>query len=254
MSTFRRPVFAPAAGAAFLVACGALLAPSCASTDAGTSVDAVFDQPLVVPAAVASGTGAANGDGDGGGSRDGDGDGDEASAGEAAAPGPLEALQPADLFVAPVGDQSDAFAAPLTTLRQALYRGLPARAYSPISLEWADARLAERTSEGRISLAEAGAAIAADAILEVRLLFWDESALESDGIVGARLEARLVDPNAPDTLLWGYRIGRVVDIGELSARRATRDALVARVAEELARELLALLPERDPRRAPRDDA
>ena len=238
----RSPRFSSGASrAALLLAVGvACLVPGCASTGDGTSVDAVFDEPLVAldPPVVDAGA-----------------EGEEAGVpGEAAArPSPLELLQPANVFVAPVTDQSGAFETPLTRLRDALYRGLPDRDYSPIALEWADARLAERLEDGPLTRTDAGAAVDADAILEVRLLFWDESALESRGVVGARLEAELFDPADPDTLLWGYRIGRVVEVGESAARRATREVLVDRVAGELASELLALLPERDARRAPRGE-
>jgi hypothetical protein len=208
------------------VALVAAIAFGCRSTDDGSRVDAIFDQPLVA---------ATNEDG---------------------SPGALELLQPADVFVVPVSDQSAAFAAPLASLRAALYEGLADRLYSPLDLEWADTRLSELSTEtqesGLVGIGEAGAALAADAMLEVRLLYWDEGALESDGRVGARLEARLVDPNRVEEPLWGYRIGRVVELGAAASKRATRDVLVERVAGELARELLALLPARDARRAPRN--
>jgi|GEM_PF-4188140 len=233
--------------AALLLAVGAAsFVPGCASTDGDASVDAVFDESLV---ALEMPSAAVEGEGDGSGAAT----AEEAAAQVQVRPGPLEALQPADIFVAPVTDESGAFEAPLVRLRDALYRGLPDRDYSPIALAWADERLAERLADGPLTRTEAGAVVDADAILEVRLLFWDESALESRGVVGARLEAKLFDPADPDTLLWGYRIGRVVEVGEAAARRATREVLADRVAGELAQELLALLPERDARRAPREE-
>lgn len=247
--------------AALLLAAAAVcFVLGCASTGGGASVDAVFDEPLVAldgPGSVTDGAAAAgenvagNGATSNGATATGEGD---AQPGEAAVrPSALELLQPADVFVAPITDESGTFETPLVPLRDALYRGLPGRDYSPIALGWADERLAERLQEGALTREEAGAIIDADAILEVRLLFWDESALEGDGVVGARLQAELYDPADPETLLWGYRIGRVVEVGEAAVRRSTREVLVERVAGELARELLALLPERDARRAPRQE-
>lgn len=246
-SSSRTRAAAPLA-AALLAAGAACFVPGCASTGDGASVDAVFDEPLVVLDLPAGGP-------DGGADAEGTQDSGTAATGEpaeaAARPSPLELLQPADIFVAPLADESGAFEVPLADLREALYRGLPGRDYSPISLAWADERLTARLEDGPLTRTEAGVVVDADAILEVRLLFWDESALETRGVVGARLQAELFDPADPDTLLWGYRIGRVVEVGESAARRATRDVLVERVADELAAEVLALLPERDPRRAPR---
>jgi len=161
----------------------------------------------------------------------------------------LAARQPADIFVAPVIDQTAAYEAPANELRLALYEGLVGRLYSPLRLTWADEALAA-FGDAPPSVAEASALLGADAILEVRLVAWDESALERDGFVRATVAALLIDPSAPDAPLWGWELAREVDVGGASTRRSTRDVLAGQVAKTLAAELLALLPARDARLAP----
>jgi hypothetical protein len=161
----------------------------------------------------------------------------------------LAALQPSDVFVAPVLDQTAAFEAPADALRTALYEGLVGRLYSPLRLSWADETLAA-AGDTPPNVAEASALLGADAILEVRLVAWDESALERDGFVRATVAALLIDPAAPDAPLWGFELAREVDVGGPSTRRSTRDVIVGEVAKTLAAELLALLPARDARLAP----
>jgi hypothetical protein len=160
----------------------------------------------------------------------------------------LAARQPADIFVAPVVDLTAAFEAPANELRLALYEGLVGRLYSPLRLTWADEALAA-FGDTAPSIAEASALLGADAILEVRLVAWDESALERDGFVRATVAALLIDPAAPEAPLWGWELAREVDVGGSSTRRSTRDVLAGQVAKTLAAELLALLPARDARLA-----
>jgi hypothetical protein len=202
-----------------LAAALALAALGCRSTgDAPPSAGAVFEEALVAP----------------------DENGSLAA---------LAALQPADVYVRPVLDATASFAAPVAELRRALYEGLVERLYTPLELGWADARVAE-LGDAAGDVARVDAALGVDAILEVRLVAWDESALERDGLVRATVEARLLDPAAPDQPLWGFVLGREVDVGGPSSRRATRDVLAGQVAKTLAGELLALLPMRDARLAP----
>ncbi|MEZ5978218.1 MAG: hypothetical protein R3F34_08375 [Planctomycetota bacterium] len=164
----------------------------------------------------------------------------------------LASVQPADVFVVPVLDETETFGTPTEGLRRAIYAGLVQRLYSPIRMEWADAVVADLAKSGAPpSAQEANAALGADAFLEVRVLAWDETELESDGTVRVRLEAVLRDPADPEHPLWGYRMGRLVDVGGVSARRATHDVLVGRAVEKAAADLLALLPQRDARSAPR---
>ena len=140
----------------------------------------------------------------------------------------LDDLQPADIAVAPVdvvllegGD------APHEAVREALYDGLIDRLYSPLPLVWVDGG-GER-----------------DATLVVRILQWDRSKLSYDGTITARAEARLT---ADGRSLWAVELTR--RLNRATSGEAREDVALAELssAQNLAREILALLPERDPQR------
>lgn len=168
---------------------------------------------------------------------------DEGLASAAAAAG----VHPADVWIQPVRDQSTGRGAPVGALRDELYRRLVDRLYTPIALGWGDAQLAEAAADGLRFPTEA---IGADAVLEVAVLTWDAGALERAGTVFAEVEVRLIDPRpATPTQLWGRRVARRLALDAARLRQSTVGELEDLAARQLAREVLALLPQRDPVRA-----
>lgn len=140
----------------------------------------------------------------------------------------LDQVNPADIAVAPVMlAMLEEGSAPTDAVREALYLGLIDRLYSPLPLDWVDAG-GER-----------------DAVLKVRILMWDTDAVKYDGTVLARAEARL--SNA-DGNLWGIDITRVLNDATSGPNRDDAALAEASAARDLAAEILALLPERNPLR------
>lgn len=140
----------------------------------------------------------------------------------------LDQVNPADIAVAPVMlAMLEEGNAPTEAVRKALYDGLIDRLYSPLPLEWVDAG-GDR-----------------DAVLKVRILMWDTSSVAYDGRVLARAEARMTNA---DGNLWGIDITRVLNDDVSGTQRDTRELAERSAARGLAKEILMLLPERNPLR------
>ena len=161
------------------------------------------------------------------------------------------AVQPADVWIQPITDASSGRGAPVDALRDELYRGLVARLYTPIALVWGDAQLAEAAAD---QVGFPSEAMGAEAVLEVRVLSWDASSIERKGSVFAELEARLIDPRtSPPTQLWGRRLARDLAVDKGRLRQATAGELEELAIRDLGREVLGLMPQRDPVRAATQD-
>ena len=138
----------------------------------------------------------------------------------------LDAVQPADIAVMPVELRLEEEAAvPVEDLRLALYEGLVDRLYSPLAFDWVD--------DGGDS----------EAALEVTVLGWDTASLVYDGTIIARAEASMV---RGDEVLWAVELTRRLNDDVGGAQRSNASASISSSVAELAREILALLPERDP--------
>jgi hypothetical protein len=150
----------------------------------------------------------------------------------------LEAVQPADVAVAPVRDETGN-GAPVEAMRAACYVGLVDRLYSPVSLDYADRQWTE---------AAFGGGGAAEAVLDVAITKWDTTHVPQRGVVLARAEGRLIDTRDPEGQpLWAMGVTRRLDLGGPDPR----GDWATQAAELLAAELLAELPQRDPIRGNR---
>lgn len=150
----------------------------------------------------------------------------------------LADLQPADVAVAPVRDESGN-GAPVSALREACYHGLVDRLYSPVNLDYVDRDWTE---------AAFGSAGAAEAVFDVVVTTWDTVHVPSRGVVRAVAEVRMLDVRDPDgEPLWGARVTRRLSLGGPDPEGDWS----AQAAGLLALEILGALPERDPVQANR---
>lgn len=159
--------------------------------------------------------------------------------------GTLAQVQPADVAVAPVRNQSGSTTVPVGALRRTLYEGLVTRLYSPVDLGYVDARLAEASADPE--------ALGADAVMYVVVTGWDTSLLESAAAIMASASVTIVEPGsaAAASPLWGVEVSRRIDLRGEARIYPERSELERRAAELFAAEVLALLPERDPLAEPR---
>lgn len=148
----------------------------------------------------------------------------------------LEARQPTDILVAPVHDQTGTDRVPTEAFQKAVVTGLVDRLYSPLSGAASEA-----------DAAEASMMMSSDGIFQIVVTRWDESQLGGAGKIEIEAEARLVDGTDPNrALLWGVSLGRAVEVSSRLRQQLTEAEVRARAAQGFSRELLALVPERDP--------
>ncbi|MCZ6598134.1 MAG: hypothetical protein O7B99_10880 [Planctomycetota bacterium] len=152
--------------------------------------------------------------------------------------------QPADIAVLTVENRSGMTAVPTEALRQALYIGLVDRLYSPLALDYVDRKWTEA------SVPASGASeIAIDAVLQVVVTRWDVTTLQSRGSILASGEALLFPGGGlAGTPLWGVRFD--TRLAGLSPEELEGDPYEVG-AGQLAAEILAQLPVRDPLAAER---
>lgn len=156
----------------------------------------------------------------------------------------LAEVQPADVFLLPTLDESGAFAAPLVGLRQAYYKGLVERLYTPIALEFGD-RALEMASGTPLERALSASALSAQAVVQLRLLRWDTAELEAQGRILAELEAVWLAVGAGGgEALYAATLARPIELSGRQVRNSARADLEQRAAEVLIRDMLGRLPQR----------
>ena len=155
----------------------------------------------------------------------------------------LDALQPADIALAPLRNQTGNPEVPLEDLRRALYEGLIDRLYSPLELAYVDRHWEESSFAG---------AAPPDGLLVVSITQWDTRQLRSHGILQATAELRLFEGGSTESpMLWGSLVHRQVDLGVHPEQHTLVRDLLPQAIEAFARSVLLELPERDPSAAQR---
>jgi hypothetical protein len=151
----------------------------------------------------------------------------------------LRELQPVDIAVAPVRDQTNAQRVPLDVFREAFVAALIERRYSPLAPGYVDANWVEAAFKGTP---------APDALLVVAVTAWDPTHLYSTGQVSARADLVLFEGgDTTGKVLWQLELDEVVDMGDGRGRppAAGRD-LIPLAVRKLAQRGFLALPMRDP--------
>ncbi len=157
---------------------------------------------------------------------------------EMLAPDRLASVQPGDIAVLPVHNQTELEDLPVEALREAFHDGLVDRLYSPLDLAFVDAHWTESSFRGETP---------PDAVLVVSLNHWSTGALSGHGILEVGAELRLFQGGtSAGPLLWSAQIDREVRVITGHPPYGPSEELIARGIEEYARQALAVLPERDP--------
>ncbi len=151
----------------------------------------------------------------------------------------LERLQPADIAVTEVRNQTGDESLPIGVLRDGLSRALVQKLYSPLDHGYVDANWVEASFRGTP---------APDAVLVVAVSQWDPSHLLSSGEVTAEAELILFEGGtSTGTVLWGITHLASVNLGDANGNPPTpSEDLLPRAVRQIAEEFLSTLPERDP--------
>lgn len=151
----------------------------------------------------------------------------------------LRELQPADVAVAPVRDQTNSQRVPLEVFRNAFVETLIERRYSPLAPRYVDANWVEASFRGTPP---------PDGLLVVAVTAWDPSHLFSTGKVAATADVVLFEGgDTTGRVLWQQTLTREVDLGDGRGNPpAAGEDLIPVAVRKFAQEALQSLPMRDP--------
>jgi hypothetical protein len=151
----------------------------------------------------------------------------------------LRELQPTDVAVAPVRDQTDSQRVPLEVFRTAFVETLIERRYSPLAPSYVDANWVEASFRGTPP---------PDGLLVVAITAWDPSHLFSTGKVAATADVVLFEGgDTTGLVLWQQTLVHEVDLGDGRGNPpAAGQDLVPVAVRKFAQAALQSLPMRDP--------
>ena len=164
---------------------------------------------------------------------------EEEDGGVRGSPELLASLQPADVAIAPLRNQTGDETVPVALLRNAFAESLVEQLYSPLDLDYVDGNWVESSFRGTP---------APDALLVVAITTWDPTRLYSTGHVEAGAELLLFEGGSTTGApLWGTTIRTTLVLGDKNGNPpGPGDHLIPRAAGMFAREALDSLPDRDP--------
>jgi len=151
----------------------------------------------------------------------------------------LQAMQPSDIAVAPIRDQTNAQRVPLEVFRNAFIETLVERRYSPLAPAYVDANWVNASFKGTPP---------PDALLVVAVTSWDHSHLFSTGKVEASADITLFEGgDTTGKVLWQLSFQNSVDLGDGRGNPpGAGEDLVPKAVREFAKRALQSLPLRDP--------
>lgn len=156
--------------------------------------------------------------------------------------GSLATVNPLDIVVLPIQNNTGREGLPLAELRQAFHAGLVRQKYSPLSLAYVDSRVVEAAyTPGELQ---------EQAILQIFINNWDDSQWRSMSRLRVQAEVYLLDSRNPDPRqpLWGGKVDRRVDIATAAPGLPNSAAALNHAVEEFTQSVLASLPPRNPER------
>jgi hypothetical protein len=151
----------------------------------------------------------------------------------------LRELQPVDVAVAPIRDQTDAQRVPLDLFRGAFVETLIERRYSPLAPSYVDANWVEASFKGTPP---------PDALLVVAVTKWDPSHLYSTGKVAAAADIVLFEGgDTTGTVLWQLTLDHEVEMGDRRGQPPPPGQdLIPKAVRHFAQKAFEALPMRDP--------
>jgi hypothetical protein len=151
----------------------------------------------------------------------------------------LDELQPVDIAVAPVRDQTNSQRVPLEVFRTAFMQTMIERRYTPLAPSYVDANWVESSFKGTPP---------PDALLVVAVTAWDPTRLYSTGRVEATADVVLFEGgDTTGRVLWQRTLQDVVDLGDGRGNPPGAGTdLIPKAVRMFAQNALSKLPMRDP--------
>jgi len=158
--------------------------------------------------------------------------------------GRLSAVNPLEVVVPRIENQSAAPGLPLDAMRAKFHAGLIKLRYTPLALEYVD------RSAAAVEAGYRPGALGEQATLRVVLTGWDDSLWKSRSRLVIDADVYLLDASEPELTraLWGGHVTRTIDLAQQAAALPTAGALMDRAVGEFVDGVLASLPARNPER------
>ena len=151
--------------------------------------------------------------------------------------GALAEVNPSDVAIEPISSGEGVSGVPNDRLRLAVSRALVRRRYSPLSMEYVDARVVDAS----YTVGSRGER----AVCRVIVNEWDDSLWETHNAIRAAITVSIVNATDPDgDPLWQAEFSGRVDVRD-KQRQMTDPLLRQEVLDELAVEVFSLMPARD---------
>jgi hypothetical protein len=161
--------------------------------------------------------------------------------------GRLAQVNPRDVVVMPIANQTGRLDVPTDAIRQAFQEALVTRLYSPLSLEYVDLEaLDPQTMEASYEVGS----LDEQAVLQVTISSWDDSNWDSRARLVIEGEVHLLDASqyGGGEALWGGPVSRTIDLDLDPTALINNQRRIERAVDLFAAQVLASLPARDPRR------
>lgn len=149
----------------------------------------------------------------------------------------LSTKSPLEIAVVPVVNEAGKDV-PTSMLRSSFQHALVQRRYSPLSNEFVDKHVVDAGYNPGASDEQA--------VLEIKVLRWDASQLETRHMVSARVEVRMIDA-AGGSDLWTGKVDQRFEFGPEIERLPNDAARNNAICERVAADILENLPVRNPR-------
>jgi hypothetical protein len=151
----------------------------------------------------------------------------------------LQELQPTDVAVAPIRDQTDSQRVPLEVFRNAFVETLIERRYSPLAPDYVDANWVEASFKGTPP---------PDGLLVISVKEWDPGHLFSTGKVAASADVVLFEGgDTTGRVLWQVTLKHEIDLSDGRGHPPTAGQdLIPKAVRQFAQKALQELPMRDP--------
>lgn len=158
--------------------------------------------------------------------------------------GRLAAVNPLEVVVPPIENQSGRDGLPLAALRERFHSGLVKLRYTPLAIDYVD------RNAGPVEASYRPGALGEQASLRIVLTGWDDSLWKSRSRLVVDADVYLLDAREPELTraLWGGHVTRTIDLSRQAAALPTAGAMLDRAVTEFVDGVLASLPARNPER------
>jgi hypothetical protein len=152
----------------------------------------------------------------------------------------LKEVNPLDVAVLKVENQTGRSGLPLETMRQQFHAGLVERHYSPLALDYVDGRAVEAGYQPGAS--------EENALLKVVVTGWDDRNWKTHARLVIDADVWLLDASRPmsEQALWGGHVSRTMEMGRVRDIVVGDRQLLDRTVADFVTEVLASLPARRP--------